>query len=219
MNRDHRPALHLLDQGFQCSSQGSFFSTITGGFGTRCERQGEALHVTLADGSFVVRERRTPGRLHHEVEILTETWFFDCASCWILPGSVANEAEIGGELVPLGTPLFHVHRTLEARIGEHRIGVVGGDELPEGMHGELHLRCEAGHWIVNARAVADDDQKAWIKHASGQSQLFQGGPIQRRILMRRTELVAPHYESQVRPHVMLPVGTKLAVGLAVLDGE
>ena len=208
--------LPTVEQGFECSDMDSFFSSVTGGFRNRVERDGEAVIVRMAHGAFRLRTRREPGALRHEVEILEPTWLYDAVARWVVPGEFAESGMVAGEVVPRGSELYHEHRVREVGLGGVGIAMTGVETLPLGLAAGMYLRCEGRNWIVHARAVAGIGAKAFSKGTDGRSVPFAGGIVEERVLARRREFAAPVYATQVQPHVELPAGTRFAVGLRVV---
>lgn len=219
MRRSQWNGIPLLENGFLCCDQGSFFSTTRGGYGHQVERAGPQLRLTMEEGSFSVTTSSAPGFTCHEIEVLEDSWIFDFVAHWVLPGAICEEATIGNELVPLGTPLMHAQPVTSVELSHLAIEFVGADTLPANLHAEMHLASNDDNWIVHARAVANEDEPLFVKHIDGHSEAFRGGPIERRVLLRRSEYAAPIYDFQARPHAKLAAGTKLRVGLALGDGR
>jgi hypothetical protein len=207
-------ALPLCEQGFECSDMDSFYSSLTGGHGNQVERAGDTIDLTLAHGRLRVTTHAAPDRLLHRVTTLAPTWIYDLVARWVLPGDFANEGRIGGETVRFGAVLYHQHPVQALQLGGTTLRFLGAPSLPRTLRAEMYLRCEAGRWIVHARAIAHRDVTPFVKHVGGTSQPFHGSRVAQRVLTRRRELCAPIYDTQIQPHVQLPAGTALEVGLA-----
>lgn len=215
--------LPLLDAGFECSDPDSFYSSTTGGFRNHAHRDPEDADRTileLAHGKLAYTAKIEADALRFDVEVLDDTLLYDLVCRWVFPGSVAVDGELGGEVVPRGSLLYHQHACDTVRLGDLQIDLVGADRAPPCMSPELYLRCECDEsdltgyrWIVHARLIARPGEELWLKHIDGTSRRFEGSAVERAILMRRRELAAPIYETQIQPHARLLRGTRCRIGL------
>ena len=206
-----------IEVGFECSDMDSFYSSAHGGFGNQArvdERGG--LDLQLAHGHLRVVSTTTPTSVLHEIEVLEDSWLYDCVARWVFDSSCASFGQIANELVPHGSTLYHEHETTDLELGELRIGVHPSSSFPEGMRQSLYLRSEGERWIVHARVISreqGENVRLFVKSTNGHSELFEGSPVEARVLMRRREFAAAIYETQIQPHVRLPAGSRFAIGL------
>lgn len=215
--------LPILESGFECSDPDSFHSSIHGGFRNQCEadpHDGQKRILRMQHGALSYRRDEQAG-LRFDIEVLEDIRIYDLVARWVLPGTWASCGRILDETVPRGSELYHQHACTELELGTVGITFVGADAPPEGMRAEMYLRSEPDpndptdfRWIVHARWIALPDRELWLKHVDGTSREFEGHAVERRVLLRRRELAAPIYDTQIQPHVRLARGTRCTVGLA-----
>lgn len=217
-----RATLDLLETGFECSDPDSFHSSIHGGFRNECREDvtdARRRILQLQHGRLAYTRDESNGTVI-QIEVLEDSWVYDLVCRWVLPGAFATRGVIEGEMVPRGSELYHQHACEQLLLGDTQIELVGAESVPPGMQAEMYLRCEpdasdtSGYrWIAHARFIARDDERAWLKHIDGTSRPFEGHGVERRVLMRRRELAAPIYDTQIQPHARLARGTRCVVGL------